>query len=124
MQKNVNAVRKHNEAREAFTNSLKEYNWAADPQRLKLIRDSIDNVPKNIKYRQLNFVQIKNALNRCDNLIKSFIKFQNFEACAEIKKIREETDKLVTIYCKNPESNDQVYDEIEKLLQRIKDTKI
>jgi hypothetical protein len=46
MQKNVNAARKHVEAREAFTNTLKVYNWAADPQRLKLLRDSIDGVPK------------------------------------------------------------------------------
>lgn len=35
------------------------------------------------------------ALTRCDNLIKNYIKTQNFEACAEIKKIREETDRLV-----------------------------
>lgn len=69
---------------------MKDYNWATDTQRLKLIRDpTVDALPKDFKYKQLNFVQIKNALNRCDNLIKSFVKFQNFEACTEIKKLRE-----------------------------------
>ncbi len=71
----MNAVKKHNDARDAFKAALKDYNWTTDPQRLKLIRDSADVVPKNVKYRQLNFVQIKNALNRCDNLIKSFAKY-------------------------------------------------
>ena len=63
------------------------------------------------------------ALNRCDNLIKNHVKFQNFEACAEIKKIREETDKLVQSYCKNPQHNDQLYDEIQKQVYKIKQAK-
>lgn len=46
MQKNVNAVKKHNDARQIFTNSIREYNWATDPQRLKPIKDSVEVLPK------------------------------------------------------------------------------
>lgn len=67
-------------------------------------------MPKDFKYRQLNFVQIKNALNRCDNLIKSFVKSENYEGCTEIKKIKEELDKLIIAYSKNPDSNDEIFD--------------
>lgn len=55
-------------------------------------------------------MQIKNALNRCDNLIKSFVKSENYEGCTEIKKIKEELDKLIIAYSKNPDSNDEIFD--------------
>ena len=90
---------------------------------MKGIRDAAHDVP-NIKYREPNLVQIKNGLNRCDNLIKSFLKYENYTACAEVKKIREETDKLIETYCKNPEGNEALYDEIERKMQQIKETKM
>ena len=41
-----------------------------------------------------------------------------------MKKIREETDKMIEVYCKNPEGNEGLYDEIERKIQQIKDTKM
>ena len=104
MQKNMNAIKPHNDARDAFKSSYHNYNWNSDPLKLKPIKDLAQNIP-NISFRQPNFVQIKNGLNRCDNLIKSFLKYENYTACAEVKKLREEADKLITTYCKNPQGN-------------------
>ena len=61
--------------------NLKNYDWNKDPSRLKAIKESADSVPKGINYREPNFVQIKNGINRCDNLIKSFLKYENYTAC-------------------------------------------
>ena len=88
MQKNMNAIKPHNEARDSFKSALEHYNWNSDSLKLKGIKDIVQNVPK-ISFREPNLVQIKNGLNRCDNLIKSFLKYENYNACADIKKIRE-----------------------------------
>lgn len=48
-----------------------------------------DVVPKGLKYREPNFVQIKNGLQRCDNLIKTFLKYENYNGCAETKKLKD-----------------------------------
>lgn len=125
MQKNVNAIKPHNEAREQLISALRHYDWEKDPSRLKPIKEAADSVrEKNIRYREPNFVQIKNGLNRCDNLIKSFLKYENYTACAEVKKIREDTDKLIALYCMQPEENDNLFDEIERKMLEIKNIKM
>lgn len=40
MQKNMNAIKPHNQAREQFLAQLENYNWAQDPSRLKAIKDA------------------------------------------------------------------------------------
>ena len=74
MQKNMNAIKPHNQAREQFLSQLENYNWNSDSMRLKAIKDTAEHVPTNVNYRELNLVQVKNALNRCDNLINAYIK--------------------------------------------------
>ena len=81
MQKSMNAIKPHEEARESFKEAFTNYNWNADTKKLKSIKDLANDVP-DVKYREPNFVQIKNGLNRCDNLIRSFVKYENFTACA------------------------------------------
>ena len=41
-----------------------------------------------------------------------------------MKKIKEETEKLIALYVKNPDQNEGLYDEIEHKIQQIKDTKM
>lgn len=74
MQKNMNAIKPHNDARDTFKGSYQNYNWNSDPMKLKPIKDLAHNIP-SVSFKEPNFVQIKNGLNRCDNLIKSFLKY-------------------------------------------------
>jgi len=45
MQKNMNAIKPHNDARDSFTNTYKNYNWNTDPLKLKSIKELAQNVP-------------------------------------------------------------------------------
>lgn len=103
----MNSIKVHNEARDQFLRGMQTYNWNTDPAKLKQIRDLAVNVPKGIRYREPNFVQIKNGLSRCDNLIKTFLSYQNYNGCAEAKKLKDDIEKLAQNYAKNPEGNEQ-----------------
>ena len=85
----MNAIKPHNQAREQFLSQLEGYNWNADPMRLKAIKDTAEHAPVNANYRELNLVQVKNALNRCDNLINAYINMENFQGCQQMKTLRE-----------------------------------
>lgn len=63
-------------------------------------------------------------MNRCHTLINIYKKHENYEACAEIKRIKEELEKLVMKYCKEPENNEQLLEEIDKRVQKIKEANI
>ena len=40
MQKNVNAIKPHNDARDNFISKLKHYDWMKDADRLRPIREA------------------------------------------------------------------------------------
>lgn len=102
MQKNINAAKPHNEARDKFISNLKDYNWQTDTQKLKPIQDAAEAIPQNLQWREPNFVQVKNSLDRAEALLNTFINNQEFTRCDEIKKIKIQTEALVKDYCKSP----------------------
>jgi len=75
MNKNLNAVKTHNEIREKFISSIQKYNWESDALKLKPIRDAAAQLPA-CNYIEPNFVQIKNALNRSNDLTQILVKNQ------------------------------------------------
>lgn len=47
------------------------------------------NIPKEVRYKEPNFVQAKNAINRCDYLIKNRVQYERYEEAEVIKKCKQ-----------------------------------
>lgn len=118
--KNLNSIKVHNDARQQFFGKLKNYDWSTDEMKLNSILDIGKCVPQGIKYRQPNFVKIKNGLKKCGILLNNLIKQQKFTQCAQMKELIQSTEKYVMLYTKKPEGNEQALEEIEKKLDIIK----
>lgn len=70
MLNNANAIKIHKDARDKFISTIKSsYNWNQDQYKLRLAQERVAGVPKGMKYKQPNFIQIKSALNRCGRMI-------------------------------------------------------
>ena len=71
---------------------------------MKPIQDMASGV-QNIKYQEPNLSQIKYCINRCSSLINIYKKHENYQGCAEVKKIKEDLEKMIIEYCKDPDRN-------------------
>lgn len=85
----MNSIRVHAESRDKFVGVLKNYNWGADPEKLKGLQNVPNVVQQGGRYREPNFCAIKDTLTQCDKIIANFVKFQNFNGCAEVKKLKD-----------------------------------
>ena len=56
---------------------------------MKAVREMGANIPKEIRYKEPNFVQVKNAINRCDYLIKNRVQYERYEEAEVIKKSKQ-----------------------------------
>lgn len=56
----------------------------------RAIRDSAAQIP-NSKYVEPNFVQIKNAFKRIDNLLNNLAQQKDFAKCTEVQGLKVET---------------------------------
>lgn len=87
--------------------------------RLKTIREGADKLP-NSDFIEPNLIQIKNALKRADQLMSNFAKNQDFESCGEIKNLKTGLEKMVNAYLNNPGANEQLLDQIDSDVAKIK----
>lgn len=86
----MNSIQTHSQSRQEFFNNLKDYNWNLDTKKLKAVREMGANIPKEVRYKEPNFVQVKNAINRCDYLIKNRVQYERYEEAEVIKKSKQE----------------------------------
>ncbi len=92
---NLNAIRDHNESREAFERKLKVYDMNKDPEKLQLraTKELLETLP-SIEYNELNLARIYSCIRKCDAMIKQKVALKLFQQCQEIEDLKKELLRL------------------------------
>ena len=77
------------------------------------MRESAANIPV-CHFIEPNFVQIKNAFKRLDNLINNYAQQQEFTKCNELKGLKIDTEKMIGAYLAHPTTNAALIDKIDQ----------